>query len=133
MTTARCPQVVMVVEDDSDVRESISEVLEDNDYHAVEASNGREALERLRADDTKPCVILLDVMMPVMDGWQFRTAQKDDPDLQSIPVVVLSAHVNARKTATAMNVAGYLQKPVDLESLLEVVKRHCTCGAGGGS
>ncbi|MFL5310498.1 MAG: two-component system response regulator [Myxococcales bacterium] len=120
----------MVVEDDVDVREAIAEVLSDCQYKPVHASNGAEALERLRAADVRPCVILLDVMMPTMDGWQFRAAQKSDPSVSDIPVIVLSAHANGSEAAEKMDAAGYLCKPVSLESLVSVVERFCVVEQG---
>jgi two-component system, OmpR family, response regulator CpxR len=115
----------MLVEDDADVREAILEVLEDNGYDLVPACNGRDALERLHAATPKPCLILLDMMMPIMDGWAFRAAQQRDPELRSIPVVVLTAHASAAETAHEMQAAGFLHKPVRLETLLATVRRFC--------
>jgi CheY-like chemotaxis protein len=120
-----CDNLVMVVEDDRDVRESISEVLEDHEYQPIGAANGQEAFERLRAGSHKPCVILLDIMMPIMDGWQFRALQREDPELSSIPVVVLTAHANLQEAATGMHVAACLKKPVQLKTLLATVERFC--------
>jgi CheY-like chemotaxis protein len=125
VTETQCDKFVLVVEDDRDVRDSILEVLEDNQYHTVAASNGQEGLQALRAAACKPCLILLDLMMPVMDGWGFRAAQKSDQDLESIPVVVLTAHASAQKAAQDMDAAGFLKKPVRLETLLDTVQRYC--------
>jgi CheY-like chemotaxis protein len=128
MTERACQGLVMVVEDDRDVRESIAEVLEDHDYQPLGASNGKEAIERLRLGKDKPCVILLDMMMPVMDGQQFRAIQREDPELSSIPVVVLTAHANTQQAASGMAVAACLKKPVQLEVLLDAVHRFCKHG-----
>ena len=125
MTVQDCQRTVLIVEDDADVREAIAEVLSDCQYKALHASNGAEALERLRAAEVRPCVILLDMMMPTMDGWQFRAVQKNDPSVSDIPVVVLSAHVDGRDAALKMQAAAYLAKPLSLESLLGVVERFC--------
>jgi CheY-like chemotaxis protein len=124
MSTGRCKRV-LVVEDDRDVRDSILEVLEDNEYEPLIASNGVEALEKLRDPEQRPCVILLDVMMPVMDGWGFRAVQSEDSELNAIPVVVLTAHASAAQTARDMRAAGFLRKPVELDDLLAAVQRHC--------
>jgi CheY-like chemotaxis protein len=115
----------MVVEDDPDVRETIGEILADNSYQPMLASNGLEALSSLRTAAAKPCVILLDIMMPVMNGWQFRAQQKTDADLSAIPVVVITAHADASRAASEMEAAGFLRKPVKLESLLAYVSRFC--------
>jgi CheY-like chemotaxis protein len=120
-----CENLVMVVEDDRDVREALVEALQDHAYQPVEVANGKEAIERLRTGGQRPCVILLDMMMPVMDGWQFRAIQRTDPDLDAIPVVVLSAHADVAEAADRMGVAACLRKPVTLEALLEIVDRFC--------
>jgi len=100
-------------------------VLEDRDYRPVRAPNGAAALDELRTAERAPCVILLDLMMPVMDGREFRTQQRGDPSLRTIPVVVLSAHADAVSHAAQMDAARYLRKPIDLRTLLETVERFC--------
>jgi CheY-like chemotaxis protein len=125
MTVRGCGKTVMVVEDDADVREAIAEVLADCQYTALNASNGAEALQRLRAAEVRPCVILLDMMMPTMDGWQFRAAQKSDPSMRDIPVVVLSAHASGSEAAANLDAVAYLAKPVSLENLVSLVERFC--------
>src|SRR5947208_1045860 len=92
-------------------------------YRVMEAADGVEALELLRAAETLPCLILLDLMMPRMSGWDFCAVQKRDERLLSIPVVVVSADPLAAR-ATRMGAAAVLQKPADPEQLLELVKRH---------
>ncbi len=124
MTAARC-RGVLIVDDDTDIRETIEEVLADNDFPAVGVENGAVALERLRSDVQPPCVILLDMMMPVMDGRTFRLAQQHDPVLSNIPVVVLTAHASGERSARELKVAGFLKKPVDLQTLLDVIGRYC--------
>lgn len=115
----------MIVEDDRDVRETIAEILEDNDYVPLAAANGQEAIDRLRSTAERPCMILLDIMMPIMDGWQFRAAQQKDPALSAIPVVVLSAHANITEAASGMQAAGSLPKPVALKKLMRTVEEIC--------
>src|SRR3954470_12387725 len=90
---------VLVVDDDPDIRESVRLVLEDEGYEVEEAADGAAALALLRAATTRPDVILLDLMMPVMNGWQFRAAQLADDDLADIPVIVLSADSNLSEKA----------------------------------
>jgi CheY-like chemotaxis protein len=120
---AKNGDVVMVVEDDFAIRETLRELLEEQGYVVVWAANGREALTRLQGG-RPPRVILLDLMMPVMDGWEFRTAQQRDPKLARIPVVVISAdHALAEKVAQ-MAVDGYLAKPFELDALLAAVDRY---------
>lgn len=120
--------VVMIVEDDPDSRDILSELVEFEGFRTVVASNGREALAELEAAKREklPCVILLDIMMPVMDGRQFRAAQQQDPMLHAIPVVVLSAHLEALTTLEAMRANAVLAKPVDFSKLIEVVRELCS-------
>ena len=80
-----------MVDDDPDIRDSLREVLEDEGYEVACVGNGREALDHLKTASPRPCVILLDLMMPVMDGWQFRREQKQDADIADIPLVVITA------------------------------------------
>lgn len=117
-------RMVLVVEDDVDVREALVEVLADHEFPSVEAANGKEALEKLKGG-VRPCVILLDVMMPLMDGAEFRRHQRADPDLSAIPVVVLTAHANGSAAAAEMDAQGYLRKPVELDNLIGTVCRFC--------
>lgn len=116
--------IVMVIEDDQDIRESLLEVLEQNEYSPIGVSNGREAIDVLRAVPDKPCVILLDLMMPVMDGREFRELQLKDQALGAIPIVVLSAHADLKKATEGMHPAEALKKPVAVDSLLEIVQRY---------
>jgi CheY-like chemotaxis protein len=118
---------VLVVEDDLDVREALVVFLQGEGYDVVEAGHGEEALQRLRGDG-RVGLILLDLMMPVMNGWEFRAAQTKDPRLASIPVVILTADHAAVKKAAAAGAAGCLLKPVELADLLDYVGRYCGTG-----
>ena len=120
--------VVLVVEDDPDIRATLCEALEDNGYRAVGAANGAEALDYLRSGAESPCLILLDLMMPVMDGQTFRTEQRADPKLANIPVVVISAYRDVERQANDL-AAEFLSKPVRLETLLETARKHCDAAA----
>jgi len=91
-------------------------------YRTQVVSNGRAALDYLRQGDF-PEVILLDLMMPVMDGWEFRRRQREDPQLARVPVVVLSALDQSR--ATDLEGAAFLKKPLDFDRLLELVRQYC--------
>jgi CheY-like chemotaxis protein len=115
---------ILVVDDDADVRESLTEILGQEGYRVAGARNGREALEYLR-NETRPSLILLDMMMPEMDGWRLRLELQKVPELASIPVVILSAHESVRDAALALGAADYLRKPLRLDSLLEVAERYC--------
>jgi CheY-like chemotaxis protein len=116
---------VLVVEDDFDLRDALVPILEYEGHRVVSAANGREALDRLHAM-SPPSVILLDLMMPVMNGETFRAEQLRDPRLAGIPVVVVSAHPKAEEHAARMGAVGCLRKPFDVEDLLAVVRRSRT-------
>jgi CheY-like chemotaxis protein len=114
---------VLVVDDDPDVRVMLETYLELEGFDVLTASNGLDALQRLR--DVRPSVILLDLMMPVMDGVEFRRQQQGQPVLRDIPVVCLSARHDAQQTASRLGVTDCLAKPLDLQALISVVRRHC--------
>jgi CheY-like chemotaxis protein len=113
---------ILVVEDDADVRETLVLVLESEGFDVREARDGREALEVLRGG-FRPRLILLDLMMPVMNGWEFRAETKRDPQLASIPVVFVSALEPPPDRTAALDAAGFLHKPFDLDALLRMVGR----------
>jgi CheY-like chemotaxis protein len=115
---------ILIVEDDFDVAQSIADVLEAEGYRVSIAGNGQEALEHLRGSE-HPALILLDMMMPVMDGWRFREAQQRIPEVASIPVVTVTADGDARGKAAAIGAAGHLGKPVTMDALLDEVERLC--------
>lgn len=113
---------VLIVEDDLDTREMLGRFLELEGYKVETAENGRRALERL-GSGVGACVILLDLMMPVMDGWQFRQEQIRDASLADIPVIVVSAA--GRERLEKIHANAYLSKPVDLDELLGCVTQFC--------
>ncbi len=118
-TPPHCP--VLIVEDDEDLREMMAHLLTLEGFEAATAANGREALEYLQT--SRPEVILLDLMMPVMDGWEFRRQQQADPNLAPVPVIVLSALDQAR--ASNVDAAAFLKKPLDFDHLLDLVRAYC--------
>ena len=113
---------VLIVEDDNDTREMLGRFLELEGYKVETAENGKRALERL-GSGVGACVILLDLMMPVMDGWQFRQEQIRDASLADIPVIVVSAA--GRERLEKIQADAYLSKPVDLDELLGCVTQFC--------
>jgi CheY-like chemotaxis protein len=119
------PRRVLVVEDDQDIRESVVEILEENGYSPIAASNGREALEMLGRSESLPCVILLDLMMPVMDGRAFREEQLKRPKLSSIPVIVVSAFADMQSLTRGLRFSEALKKPFRMDGLLDVTRRWC--------
>jgi len=114
---------VMIVEDDRDTREMLGRFLELEGFEVRTAANGQLALEALQEDLT-PCVILLDLMMPVMNGWQFREVQARDPRFSSIPVVVVTA-AGPRGDIPEISADGWLSKPVDFDRLLATIGSLC--------
>ena len=122
MTPSRA---VLVVEDDELIRDSLVEFLDEQGYQATGAVDGLDALGRLRSGGPLPCVIVLDLMMPNMDGKSFRQEQLRDPRLAAIPVIVLSAYRDVAKNAAELAVEHYLAKPLKLPVLLELVQQHC--------
>lgn len=110
---------VLVIEDDRETRELLAHCLEHSGIPVVMASNGKEGLERLACDE--PSVVLLDLMMPVMDGEQFRQAQLRDSRLSRVPTILMTAVHNAAERAKALGV-GLLPKPFNLDELVWVVR-----------
>jgi CheY-like chemotaxis protein len=116
---------VLVVEDDSDLRESLSQALRDHGFAVTPASNGQQALDLLRSG-TKPTVILLDLMMPVLNGWELRDALREDPVLSGIPQLVISAYMDeAEQHVLALPPGDCIRKPFAMRVLLDAVERHC--------
>ncbi len=120
---------ILIVDDEPMIRDSLVEFLEDQGYDAVGAADGRDALEKLNGDPEQPCLILLDLMMPYMDGRSFREEQLANPALSAIPVIVFSAYQDVAKTAGEMHAAGHLAKPLKLSELLRMVQSHCARAA----
>jgi CheY-like chemotaxis protein len=111
---------ILLVDDDYDIRDTMSEILSEHGYEIAAAANGQEAIDWLR-ENAAPALVLLDWMMPICDGQCFRDKQLADPSLAKIPVVLVSAAPMVERLATGME--GYLKKPVDLASLLAAVER----------
>ncbi|HET9598138.1 MAG TPA: response regulator [Anaeromyxobacteraceae bacterium] len=114
---AAAPRRVLVVDDDPDIRSLISEMLSATGYEVSTAQHGREALELLRAQPFG--LVVLDLMMPVMTGWEFREAQLRDPEIAGVPVVVVSAARSPRPVPAA----AFLAKPFDVDELLALTAR----------
>lgn len=119
-------QRVLVIEDDEMIRESLMELLEDHGYQTDGAGHGREALDKLLAPTTAPpCLIVLDLMMPIMDGREFRRQQLADPALSQIPVVIMSAYRDFEQLADELAPVGMFRKPLKVQELLDVVDKFC--------
>jgi CheY-like chemotaxis protein len=116
---------ILIVDDDAGIRQLLLLFLEHKGYTAKSVSNGLEALDQLQIDQPLPSLILLDLMMPVMDGATFRQAQLADSRIAAIPVVVLSAAENIEAQAPLLTANAYVPKPIEFDSLLEIVERYC--------
>jgi CheY-like chemotaxis protein len=114
-----------VIDDDVNAREALITLLNEEGYEARGAADGTQALCALRSG-YRPALLLLDMMMPNMDGWDFRTAQQRDLALAHIPVVVITAVVNPALEAKKLHAVAGFRKPFDVYSLLEVVSEFCS-------
>jgi CheY-like chemotaxis protein len=119
------PHRVLVVEDDSDLRESLCMLLEMEGFLTAGAGNGLEALDYL-STQPPPCVILLDLMMPKMNGFEFRARQLADTVLAKVPTIILSAISPDQQRQELQSAADYLAKPVRPAQLAQAIRRHCS-------
>jgi two-component system, chemotaxis family, chemotaxis protein CheY len=115
---------VLLVEDDVAAREPLEELLRLEGLAVQIAGDGAEAHEQLRGG-ARPCVILLDLRMPGMDGYEFRAEQMRDPALARIPVVVLSGDALVDEKALQLGIEDYLRKPVDIDQFIAAIDAHC--------
>ena len=115
---------VMVVEDNADVRDSLTAIIDHAGYSVVGAEDGRRAIQLLRAG-LRPSLIVLDLMLPGMSGREFREAQLRDHSLASIPVVVCSAALDVEYYATRLGAIAGLTKPIDIDRLLRLIEERC--------
>lgn len=116
---------ILIVEDSPDLQDLLSELLRTDGYIPVQAFNGKQALELLLSMPQKPSLILLDIMMPVMDGLEFLERKKKSSQLDPIPVVVMSADLNAEANAKSLRIDAFIPKPIkNVTQLLDLVERH---------
>ena len=118
--TGASRRAIMIIDDDDAIREALEDVLSDEGYEVVGVSDGQQALDYLRAEK-RPSAILLDLWMPVMDGWKILEALLGDPRFSRIPLVVLTAVRDQR--ARELHVAEVLTKPVQLQQVLGALER----------
>ena len=118
--------VILIVEDDPDIRNDLAEVLQEEGYRVVTAHHGGEAMERLQ-EIPPPCLIVLDLMMPVMDGWTFRSEILKDPQLKDVPIIVLSGVADFHTEARVLDAVAYVTKPFKLDGILREIGRYCSC------
>ena len=115
---------ILIIDDDNDIRETFAEALRMVGYEVHTAPEGKTALELLGAV-TPPCLILLDLMMPTMNGEEFRRQQLTSPVLSKIPVVLITADRHAHQKALSLGVAEGLSKPIDFEALSDIARKYC--------
>ena len=114
---------ILIVEDDNSIRELLVELLQSEGYVVASAGNGLEGLKYLQSEPN-PDLILIDLMMPVMDGYSFRTEQMKNPKWSKIPVVVMSAEANAKEKMKNYGITAFLSKPVELDTILKTVELY---------
>jgi CheY-like chemotaxis protein len=117
---------VLVVEDDHEIRQSLVDALQDDGHTVYSARNGQEGLDILRNTKPLPGLIILDVMMPVLNGFQFCTMKNLDPLIADIPIVFLSADHQLAEKAKRAGVNGYIKKPIDLAELFKLTTTYCS-------
>jgi len=115
---------ILIIEDDLEIRESLIEILGEEGYLVRGSSNGKEALDYLNLSKTLPALLLLDLMMPVMDGFQFRAEQMKNEKLAQIPTVVLSANSDLARKVRGIGISQYIKKPFELDSLIKIVRAN---------
>ncbi len=118
---------ILVIDDDNELREALCDALELEGYGVVCVEHGAAALHHLQSSGEPPCLILLDLMMPVMDGRTFRETLLKQPDLAAIPVVLITAA--GPQAAASVTATRVLHKPLRINSVIDVVKEHCPDGA----
>jgi two-component system, chemotaxis family, chemotaxis protein CheY len=116
------PCTILVVDDDPDLREALVDILQDLGFAVLSAAHGAAALQIVQQRDARPDLILLDIMMPVMDGPTFAIECKNDPRLAAVPVIVLTAHRDGEWAAKQVKAVAYLAKPLRLENLLAAIQ-----------
>ena len=120
--------MVLVIDDDAEIRQALIDILEDEDYVVRAAANGKEALDIVA---TGPCpdVILLDVMMPVMDGWHFLSARLRHPRLVEVPIIIISAGTEAETEARKVGACQVIKKPLHVDDLIHRIEDCCRSSA----
>ena len=114
---------ILIVDDEAPVRAVVTALLEDTQYDVVGVANGRDAVACLHNDPRRFQLVLLDLMMPYMSGWDVLQAMRAHPTLASIPVVIMTAGANVRQQAFDLGAAAYLSKPLDFDQLLDIAEQ----------
>lgn len=128
-TRHEAPHSILVVEDDAAIRDSLADALRTQGYQVEMAVNGLEALEKLRWG-LRPCLIMLDLQMRVMTGWEFRAEQKKDPVFAKIPVVAMTA--GRWKESDLRDFSARIEKPIRFAQLQDLLRSHCDISTSAG-
>ncbi len=119
-------KLILIIEDDTAILDVTKQLLEIEGYEVWGAKNGQEALDLLKSVERLPNLIVLDLMMPVMDGFKFRAEQLNHPRLSFIPVVVVTAEGNRSERKDQLKANAVATKPIDLEEFLQVIRQQCS-------
>lgn len=114
---------ILVIEDDQFIRELMREILESEGYNVATALNGQDALDQLKKTQELPFLIMLDLMMPIKDGFTFRKEQQSDPRLRNIPVIVLSADRQMTTRQNELQATDYIKKPASIDDIVNAVRK----------
>lgn len=117
---------VLIVDDAPDIQFLLKELLESEGYAVEHAENGREALQHLKNCASLPDLILLDLMMPIMDGYEFRKAQQQDARIANLPTIIMSADTESVRKKQRITGNAYITKPMDIDVLLSLIREQCT-------
>ena len=118
-------KAILIVEDDLDIRQSLADVLEDEGYPVLLAQNGEDGLKVLKEVSNQPGLVILDMMMPVMDGFGFRDAQIKDPAMADIPTAIFSADGKLPEKAMKTGIKEFIRKPFNLNQLFDLAEKYC--------
>jgi len=118
-------KLILIVDDDQGIRDALSELLEMEGYQVQLATNGEEGLQCLRTMDPEPSLVLLDLMMPAVDGLEFRHRQITENIRTHIPVVLMSADGQIEQKRMKSGITDHLRKPMDISQVMDIVERHC--------
>jgi two-component system response regulator MprA len=125
VTAVHTQHRVLIVEDHADTREALAIVMEIRGLQPIVAASGREALAKLAERTQRPCVVLLDINMPDLDGWEVRERMRDDPELAGVPVVLLTGNYVDVERVRRLGIRGYLRKPIDVHQIVNAVEQYC--------
>lgn len=118
-------KTILIIEDDNEIRQTMVDVLEDEGFQVLSAENGLEGLKILNQYETAPCLIIVDWMMPILDGDGFRQEQLKSEKFAAVPTVLFSANGQISQKAIGAGYEEFIRKPIDLERLFELTSKYC--------